>query len=63
MSSPQDKWRFCKKCNGLFYAGPAGDNPGIGVCPAGGGHDGVRSNDYALSWIPTPGRTHFDDQP
>ena len=65
MSSRQGSWRFCRKCNCLFYAGPAGDHPGFGVCPAGGGHDGKRSNDYILSWgsqNPTPGH-RFDDNP
>ena len=30
----QDQWRFCNKCDGLFYDGYSTK----GVCPAGGGH-------------------------
>lgn len=39
----QHNWRFCWKCEGLFYAGH-----GKGVCPAGGGHDATSSGQYAL---------------
>ena len=44
MGGLQNQWRFCSKCNGLFFVG-RGDN---GVCPAGGGHDPSQSGDYAL---------------
>lgn len=30
----QNQWRFCNKCNGLFYDGYQAK----GLCPAGGGH-------------------------
>jgi len=30
----QDQWRWCKKCQGLFFGGNT-----LGVCPAGGTHD------------------------
>ena len=42
----QHKWRWCKKCQGLWYSG-ATQNPG-GVCPAGGSHEKAGSGDYAL---------------
>ena len=39
----QDNWRWCSKCQGLFFAGMSG-----GVCPAGEAHDGAGSGDYVL---------------
>jgi hypothetical protein len=41
----QHNWRFCGKCNGLFWdsASPTG-----GVCPAKGTHQQAGSADYAL---------------
>lgn len=39
----QNNWRYCKKCQGLAFAGTS-----KGVCPAGGGHDTAGSWDYAL---------------
>jgi hypothetical protein len=42
----QRDWRWCKKCQGLWYAA-ATQNP-TGKCPAGGGHDKTVSGDYAL---------------
>jgi hypothetical protein len=50
MSSSQANWRYCRKCQGLFFAGH-----GKGVCPAGGGHDDTGSGDYILSQNPMPG--------
>ncbi|MDR7476070.1 MAG: hypothetical protein QN175_13845 [Armatimonadota bacterium] len=41
-------WRWCKKCQGLFFAG----NVLPTACPAGGGHDGGGSSVYALAWAP-----------
>lgn len=40
----QHGWRWCKKCQGLFY-GPAAAQS---HCPAGGTHDGSSSGDYSL---------------
>jgi hypothetical protein len=42
--STQENWRWCKKCQGLFFAG----NPTLGVCPAGRTHDQSESGNYAL---------------
>jgi len=39
----QHDWRWCDKCQGLFYAGIS-----LGVCPAGGSHRVGGSTDYAL---------------
>ena len=41
----QANWRWCRKCQGLYYAGTA-DN---GTCLAGGAHDGSASSNYVLS--------------
>jgi hypothetical protein len=40
----QDNWRWCNKCQGLFFAGH-----GAGACPLGGGHDSTGSGDYGLT--------------
>src|SRR5947209_1516855 len=39
----QDNWRWCKRCDGLFYGG----NPPQ-VCPSGGAHDASGSPNYTL---------------
>ncbi len=39
----QSDWRWCNKCQGLFFGG--NPNP---VCPAGGGHVKVGSGNYSL---------------
>ncbi|MDX3190457.1 hypothetical protein PV458_18780 [Streptomyces sp. MN03-5084-2B] len=41
----QTDWRFCHRCNGLFFAGN-----GIAAthCPSGGAHDGSQSGNYVL---------------
>ncbi len=39
----QDNWRWCKKCEGLFFAGRS-----QGVCPSGGSHDSSSSCEYIL---------------
>ena len=36
-------WRWCHKCQGLYFAG----NPGS-HCPAGAAHDSTGSGDYTL---------------
>lgn len=49
----QDKWRWCRKCEGLFYGGSPAN---AGVCPAGGAHDAAQSGNYALNQgFPFPG--------
>lgn len=40
----QRDWRWCRKCQGLFFHG----NLSSGTCPAGGAHDGRASGDYSL---------------
>ena len=40
----QGGWRWCKQCQGLFYARASA---GKGVCPAGGTHDDSASGHYA----------------
>jgi hypothetical protein len=40
----QPDWRWCHKCQGLFY----GANPSTGYCPSGGGHDFTGSDNYHL---------------
>jgi hypothetical protein len=42
----QRNWRWCSKCQGLWYSA-ASANPN-GVCAAGGGHSKGGSGDYAL---------------
>jgi hypothetical protein len=42
----QNKWRRCRKCQGLFFA----PNEEIGKCPAGGKHDGRISEHYFLAY-------------
>src|SRR5713101_9894980 len=41
----QGSWRFCKKCQGMFFAGHADQ----GHCPAGGPHDASASGPYQIS--------------
>jgi hypothetical protein len=45
-SGQQGGWRWCHKCQGLFFAG----NPSQGVCPAGQSHDSSQSAHYAIVW-------------
>jgi hypothetical protein len=42
--SVQANWRWCRKCQGLAFAG----SPSPGACPAGGLHDHQGSGDYTL---------------
>jgi Zn finger protein HypA/HybF involved in hydrogenase expression len=42
--SSQPGWRWCRKCQGLFFAG----NQTNGRCPAGAGHDPKDSGEYSL---------------
>jgi predicted phosphodiesterase len=41
----QDKWRWCQKCQGLFFS----PNVRQSKCPAGGEHDGSRGGHYLLA--------------
>lgn len=43
----QDQWRYCFKCQGLFY----GPSQAASKCPAGGTHDGSKSGNYVLTDI------------
>jgi hypothetical protein len=42
-ANEQSDWRWCHKCQGMFFGG----NPGS-VCPAGGAHDSTGSGNYSL---------------
>ena len=46
MSSQQTDWRWCKKCQELFFSGVS-----LGVCPAGGSHDPSGSINYKLTIV------------
>jgi hypothetical protein len=52
----QDNWRWCHKCQGLYFAG----NPGS-HCPAGGAHENVGSGNYDLvqNWPQAPGQDNW----
>jgi hypothetical protein len=41
----QANWRWCNKCQGLWFAG----NMTAGTCPAGGGHGQTGSHDFAVA--------------
>jgi hypothetical protein len=49
----QHKWRWCKKCQGLWYSGATAIPNG--VCPSGGSHSKTSSGDYALFDETKPG--------
>jgi hypothetical protein len=56
----QTNWRWCQKCQGLWFA----DNNVPGVCPAGGGHSQLDSGDYVLAFagwagLSSSGQTHW----
>ena len=42
----QTGWRFCRKCQGLFW----GPGQSISHCPVGAEHDGSQSHEYALGF-------------
>jgi hypothetical protein len=44
ISAQQGDWRWCHKCEGIFFAG----HPTQGQCPAGGAHDASQSGHYAI---------------
>jgi hypothetical protein len=43
----QDQWRWCRDCNGLWFAGGASSG---GRCAAGGSHTAAGSGNYAISY-------------
>jgi hypothetical protein len=43
----QGNWRWCRKCEGLFFHGMATD----GFCPAGGAHDASSSGEYHVRML------------
>ena len=45
MLATQDNWRWCNKCQGLFFAG----NNTLGKCPSSDGHSNQGSGNYGLS--------------
>jgi hypothetical protein len=46
----QDKWRWCRRCEGLFFHGNSSD----GRCPATGlGHDFTESGPYQIQFAKT----------
>ena len=47
----QGDWRWCRKCQGLWFAGNlhADGSPNLGVCPIdSGGHTSEKSGDYHI---------------
>lgn len=46
VSGVQGGWKWCYKCQGMFY-GPHGNS---GVCPRGGEHDGTGSYSYEIGF-------------
>jgi len=51
----QDNWRWCNKCQGLFFAG----NHTPGSCPAGGMHDQAGSGNYIMARAPGVGQDNW----
>lgn len=51
----QGGWRWCQKCQGLFFSG----SPAQGPCPAGGNHDSSASAQYGVPWE-NPGISQLD---
>src|ERR1035437_8534389 len=45
----QGGWRWCSKCEGMFYAAASA---GMGVCPAGGAHIQSGSSHYGFWYLP-----------
>lgn len=42
----QTGWRFCSKCQGLFW----GPGESVSICPRGAQHDGSHSHEYTLGF-------------
>lgn len=49
----ESNWRWCRKCQGLFYGG----KPSKGMCPKGGAHDATGSGNYTLALNTGSGET------
>lgn len=47
----QKSWRWCNKCQGLYFGGAPSAGIPSGCCPAGGAHDPTGSGDYELVWV------------
>jgi Zn finger protein HypA/HybF involved in hydrogenase expression len=52
----QPNWRWCNKCEGLFFP-----QPNQGNCPAGGTHNSVGSNNYTLVFDSPPAVNQQDN--
>jgi len=54
----QTNWRWCHKCQGMYFGGSATQ----GVCPAGGQHDHTGSGNYDLAhdWAAAPGQSNWN---
>jgi extracellular elastinolytic metalloproteinase len=52
----QDNWRWCSKCQGLWFGGNAGSH-----CPVGGSHIQAGSGNYDLvmGWAAAPGQANW----
>jgi hypothetical protein len=46
----QRNWRWCNRCQGLFFGG----NPTTGACPLGGGHNRGSGNYVMFAYAPIP---------
>ncbi|MEJ7738624.1 MAG: M23 family metallopeptidase [Chitinophagaceae bacterium] len=44
----QENWRWCHKCQGLFFGGALSGSGSVGKCSAGGGHSPANSGNYIL---------------
>jgi hypothetical protein len=53
---PQSEWRWCNKCQGLFFGG----HQTSGCCPAGGGHNWEGSRNYTLNYASEIGTGQSD---
>ncbi|AUT75687.1 hypothetical protein C2L64_45950 [Paraburkholderia hospita] len=51
----QDNWRWCNKCEGLFFAADTTS----GACAAGGGHNYAESGNYVLAIAPAAGQDNW----
>jgi hypothetical protein len=51
----QNNWRWCNKCEGLFFAG----DTTTGACPAAGGHNYKGSGNYVLAIAPAAGQDNW----
>jgi hypothetical protein len=51
----QDNWRWCSRCEGLFFGAFAAQS----LCPAGGAHDSSASGNYTLVLSPFPGQRNW----